>query len=229
MHREKAAAHPEWARLLESVPELDLSAGRAPGPTGWLGRTGERGVKRRCAGVAAARMWAVADDAQALISELDTRMRRDCDRMALWRVVHRTTGMAYSVVLIAVPAVLAAGFASSETPLGKALLLLAAVVGGLNVTFKPYLHSRKRRSDVNTMRRLRDEFRAESVREADKLAVYEQYSAAYASVFEARGRELLDGSLGADEGAHGESGREEGGRKEVGRKPEERRAEGSPA
>ncbi|ATE55104.1 MULTISPECIES: Dabb family protein [Actinosynnema] len=27
VHREKAAAHPEWARLLESVPELDLAAG----------------------------------------------------------------------------------------------------------------------------------------------------------------------------------------------------------
>ncbi|WP_157767722.1 MULTISPECIES: hypothetical protein [Actinosynnema] len=167
----------------------------------------------------------MADDAQALISELDTRMRRDCDRMALWRVVHRTTGMAYSVVLIAVPAVLAAGFASSETALGKALLLLAAVVGGLNVTFKPYLHSRKRRSDVNTMRRLRDEFRAEAVREADGLAVYEKYSAAYAAVFEARGRELLDGSLGVDEGAPPEGAPQANGRQESGGK----REEGAPA
>ncbi|GAA2685332.1 MULTISPECIES: Dabb family protein [Actinosynnema] len=27
LHREKAAAHPEWARLLGTVPELDLAAG----------------------------------------------------------------------------------------------------------------------------------------------------------------------------------------------------------
>lgn len=128
-------------------------------------------------------------------------MRHDCRRMALWRVVHRTTGLFYTVVLILVPAVLAVGFTSSETALGKVLLLVAAVVGGLNVTFKPYLHSRKRRGDVNTMRRLRDEYRAEVVGASggDALAVYRKYSAAYAAVFEQRGGDLVDGRLSTGE------------------------------
>lgn len=135
----------------------------------------------------------------ALIGELDERMRRDCRRLMLWRNVHRTTGMAYTVVTILVPAVLAVGFTSSETALGKVLLLAAAVVGGLNVTFKPYLHSRRRRSDVNTMRLLHDEFRAEVAAGGDRLALYRKYSAAYAAEFEQRGGELLDGRLGAEE------------------------------
>ncbi len=121
--------------------------------------------------------------------------------MSLWRVVHRTTGLLYTVVLILVPAVLAVGFTSSETALGKVLLLTAAVVGGLNVTFKPYLHSMKRRGDVNTMRRLRDEFRADVAAAADgeALAVYREYSAAYAAIFEQRGGELVDGRLGVEQ------------------------------
>lgn len=140
-------------------------------------------------------------DVDALIRELDDRMQHDCRRMSLWRVVHRTTGLFYTVVLILVPAVLAVGFTSSETALGKVLLLTAAVVGGLNVTFKPYLHSIKRRGDVNTMRRLRDEFRADVAAAADgeALDVYRKYAATYATVFEQRGGELVDGRLGVEE------------------------------
>ncbi|MFT7840612.1 hypothetical protein Q5530_31095 [Saccharothrix sp. BKS2] len=138
-------------------------------------------------------------DADALIGELDQRMRRDCRRLTLWRNVHRTTGVAYTVVLILVPAVLAVGFTSSETALGKVLLLAAALVGGLNVTFKPYLHSRQRRGDVNAMRLLHDEFRAEVAAGGDRLALFRKYSAAYAGEFEQRGGELLDGRLGTEE------------------------------
>ncbi|WP_367130503.1 hypothetical protein [Saccharothrix sp. HUAS TT1] len=139
-------------------------------------------------------------DVDALIQELEDRMLKDCRRLSMWRVVHRTTGLFYTVVLILVPAVLAVGFTSSETALGKVLLLTAAVVGGLNVTFRPYLHSLRRRSAVNTMRKLRDEFRAD-VAEAgvDALAVYRKYSAAYATLFEQRGSELIDGRLSVDE------------------------------
>ena len=137
----------------------------------------------------------------ALIRELDDRMQHDCRRLSAWRVVHRTTGLFYTVVLIFVPAVLAVGFTSSETPLGKVLLLTAAVVGGLNVTFRPYLHSLNRRSAVNTMRRLRDEFRADvaTAVEGEVLAVYRKYSAAYATIFEERGGELIDGRLSVEE------------------------------
>ncbi|MEU5696405.1 hypothetical protein [Actinosynnema sp. NPDC020468] len=141
-------------------------------------------------------------DVQALVAELDQRMLRDYRRMTVWRQVHRTTGMLYTVVLILVPAVLAVGFTTSETVLGKTLLLLAAVVGGLNVTFKPYLHSQKRRRDVNTMRRLRDEFRGEVAKAGDNaVEVYDKYSKAYSTVFEARGGDLVDGALSADEAA----------------------------
>ncbi|MFE9748431.1 hypothetical protein ACFYOT_26290 [Saccharothrix saharensis] len=140
-------------------------------------------------------------DVDALIRELDDRMQHDCRRLSLWRVVHRTTGLCYTVVLILVPAVLAVGFTSSETALGKVLLLTAAVVGGLNVTFKPYLHSMKRRGDVNTMRRLRDEFRADvaAATNGEALDVYRKYAATYATVFEQRGGELVDGRLGVEE------------------------------
>ncbi|NUT49677.1 MAG: hypothetical protein HOV94_20555 [Saccharothrix sp.] len=140
-------------------------------------------------------------DVDALVRELDERMRQDCKRLSAWRVVHRTTGLFYTVVLIFVPAVLAVGFTTSETVLGKVLLLTAAVVGGLNVTFRPYLHSLQRRSAVNTMRRLRDDFRADVAATAggDVLDVYRKYSASYATIFEQRGGELVDGRLSVDE------------------------------
>ncbi|MEV0675774.1 hypothetical protein AB0I60_04535 [Actinosynnema sp. NPDC050436] len=137
-------------------------------------------------------------DVNALVQELDDRMHTDCRRLTVWRQVHRSTGVLYTIVLILVPAVLAVGFTSSETVLGKSLLLVAAVVGGLNVTFKPYLHSQKRRADVNAMRRLRDRFRGEVAKADDVIAVYDHYSAQYAAIFEARGRELVDGALGAE-------------------------------
>ncbi|CCH29212.1 hypothetical protein ABZ816_38435 [Actinosynnema sp. NPDC047251] len=137
-------------------------------------------------------------DVNALVQELDDRMRTDYRRLTVWRQVHRSTGVVYTIVLILVPAVLAVGFTSSETVLGKTLLLIAAVVGGLNVTFKPYLHSQKRRADVNTMRRLRDRFRGEVAKAEDVVAVYDRYSAHYAAIFEARGRELVDGALGSE-------------------------------
>jgi len=140
-------------------------------------------------------------DVDALVGELDDRMSRDCRSLTKWRHVHRSTGVVYTIVLILVPAVLAVGFTSSETVLGKTLLLVAAVVGGLNVTFKPYLHSQKRRADVNTMRLLRDRFRAEVAKADDVIAVYEKYAAQYAAIFEARGRELVDGHLGKEEPA----------------------------
>ncbi|WP_433270508.1 hypothetical protein ACQPZF_09960 [Actinosynnema sp. CS-041913] len=138
-------------------------------------------------------------DVDALVQELDARMLRDCERLTYWRQVHRSTGVLYTIVLIFVPATLAVGFTSSETPLGKALLLATAVVGGLNVTFKPYVHSQKRRTDINTMRRLRDQFRGEVAKGGDVIAVYEKYSAQYAAIFDARGRELIDGRLGTDD------------------------------
>ncbi|MEU4742261.1 hypothetical protein AB0G02_17600, partial [Actinosynnema sp. NPDC023658] len=143
----------------------------------------------------------VLTDVEELVRELDARMLHDCRRLSMWRVVHRTTGLFYTVVLILVPAVLAVGFTSSETVLGKVLLLAAAVVGGLNVTFRPYLHSLKRRNAVNTMRRLRDDFRADVVTAVgdDVLVVYRKYSAAYATIFEQRGGELVDGRLSVDE------------------------------
>jgi hypothetical protein len=135
-------------------------------------------------------------------------MARDIRVLTRWRLVHRTVGVVYTIILVFVPAVLAVGFTSSENVLGKTLLLIAAVVGGLNVTFKPYLHSQKRRADVNNMRRLRDQFRAELAGPDDDVQVYEKYSALYAEMFEARGRELVDGHLGKEEIVKEETGRQ---------------------
>lgn len=140
--------------------------------------------------------------------EIDERMAHDIRQLTRWRLVHRTVGVFYTIVLVLVPAVLAVGFTSSETPLGKTLLLIAAVVGGLNVTFKPYLHSQKRRADVNNMRRLRDQFRIEASAGGDVMAICEKYSALYAEMFEARGRELVDGHLGREEIVKEETGRQ---------------------
>ncbi|WP_309115821.1 hypothetical protein [Saccharothrix sp.] len=150
----------------------------------------------------------MATTVDALIQELDDRMAKDCRTLTRWRLVHRTVGVVYTIILVLVPAVLAVGFTSSETVVGKTLLLIAAVVGGLNVTFKPYLHSQKRRADVNNMRRLRDQFRAEAARSQDPVATYEKYSALYAEMFEARGRELVDGHLGKEEITKEETGRQ---------------------
>ncbi|NUT94441.1 MAG: hypothetical protein HOY78_20725 [Saccharothrix sp.] len=141
----------------------------------------------------------MATTVEAVVRELDDRLAHDIRQLSRWRLVHRTVGVFYTIVLVLVPAVLAVGFTSSETPLGKVLLLVAAVVGSLNVTFKPYLHSQKRRADVNNARRLRDQFRIEVAAGGDVAAVCEKYSALYAAMFEARGRELVDGHLGKEE------------------------------
>jgi|tagenome__1003787_1003787.scaffolds.fasta_scaffold20110837_1 hypothetical protein len=143
-------------------------------------------------------------DLDDLISELEDRIRRDFWRMKRWRLVHRTNGVLYSLVLIVGPAILAVGLTTSETPIGKGMLLAIAVVGGLNVAFKPYLHSQKRRGDANSMRRLHDEFRVEIVKsrakdDVDCSIVYNRFSRIYANIYELRGRELIDATLSLDE------------------------------
>lgn len=140
---------------------------------------------------------------EALINDLDKRMRHDRARVNRWRIAHRTNGILFNLVLIIAPAALAVGLTSSEDMLGKALLFAIAVVGGLNATFKPYLHSQRRRTDMNAMRRLHDEFQAEmakaSAEGASPISVYQKYSLIFSNIYELRGRELIDATLNMTE------------------------------
>ena len=141
-------------------------------------------------------------DIESLIKELDERMYRDFKRMRAWRVIHRANGILFSLILILAPAVLAVGLTTSVTVAGKSLLFAIAVVGGLNATFKPYLHSQTRRQDMNAMRRLRDQFQgrlAAGNQGVDPAAVYDEYSHTYSNMYELRGRELIDATLSLDE------------------------------
>lgn len=77
------------------------------------------------------------------------------------------------------------------------------MVGGISVTFKPYLHSQRRRTDMNAMRRLRDEFQGQMALVANderKAAeVFEKYSRIFSNIYELRGRELIDATLSINE------------------------------
>jgi hypothetical protein len=138
-------------------------------------------------------------DIEALLDELNDRMRRDWTRMKRWSLIHRTNGVLYTLVLIFAPALLAVGLISAESVLGKSLLFAVAVVGSLNVTFKPYLHSQRRRADMTIIRRLHDEFKVEAATVAgDKekmVATYEKYASSFSDFYELRGGELVDAAL----------------------------------
>lgn len=143
-------------------------------------------------------------DINALIVELDTRMRQDCRSLRKWRHFHRYTAVLLTIVLILAPSLLAVGLISSQSLAGKILLMAIAVVGGLSATFRPYTHSYKRRADMNAVYRLRDEFRAEVAKaEASGqiaiIEVYQKYSQIYSSIYELRGKELLEATLSVTE------------------------------
>jgi hypothetical protein len=140
-------------------------------------------------------------DVQQLIAELDARMHRDCARLRLWRHFHRITAVILSLVVIVAPAVLAVGLISSETIPGKLLLLVIAAVGGFSATFKPYTQSYRRRAAMNAVHQMLDEFRAEVLEAqlaqdtAAQVAIFKEFSQRYATVFELRGRELLEAAM----------------------------------
>jgi hypothetical protein len=138
-----------------------------------------------------------------LVDELDERMRRDSRRVNRWRLFHRLNGITFNLVLIVAPSILAVGLVSSESPQGRAILFAISVVGGINVTFKPYLHSQRRRSDMNAMRRLRDEFQGEMLLvdkdEGKSAEAFEKYSRIFSNIYELRGRELIDATLSINE------------------------------
>jgi hypothetical protein len=146
-------------------------------------------------------------DIEGLLNELNERMRRDWSRMKRWSLIHRTNGVLYTLVLILAPAVLAVGLISSDSVLGKSLLFAVAVVGSLNVTFKPYLHGQRRRTDMSTIRRLHDEYKiAVAVSEGDNaklVAVYEKYSAEFSDFYDLRGGALVDAALAESAEAEG--------------------------
>jgi hypothetical protein len=136
-------------------------------------------------------------DVDKLIEELNERMLVDCRRLGQWRHFHRLTAIFLNVVLIVAPPVLAVGLVGADSIPGKVLLLAVTVVGGVSATFKPYTHSYRRRADLNSLHRLRDEFRVE-VAKADagsKVEIYQKYSSIYSNSYELRGRELIEATL----------------------------------
>lgn len=142
-------------------------------------------------------------DADTLVKELEKRMRHDWMRMQRWSYIHGANGVLYSVILIVAPSVLAVGLVSSESTFGKGLLLVIAVVGGLNATFKPHSHSQKRRTDMNSMRVLHDRFRGDVEKSGGDsgrlMAAYDQYSKMFGNVYELRGEGLLSATLSITE------------------------------
>ncbi|MEV4313529.1 hypothetical protein [Actinocrispum sp. NPDC049592] len=143
-------------------------------------------------------------DVDTLIEELNARMSRDCRWLSRWRQFHRLTAIILNVVLIVAPPILAVGLVDAGSPLGKLLLLAVTVVGGVSATFKPYTHSYRRRADMNSLYRLRDEFRGETaaVSAEDvvaKTAVFLKYSSIYSNIYELRGRELIEATLSVTE------------------------------
>jgi hypothetical protein len=140
-----------------------------------------------------------------LIGELDTRMQRDCRRLRRWRHFHRLIAILQSVILIIVPSLLAIGLISPQSFTGKILLMSIVVTGGLSATFRPYTHSYRRRAAMNTIYRLRDEFRAEVAKaetaggQQATIEVYEKYSQEYANLYGLRGKELVEATLSMTE------------------------------
>jgi len=133
-----------------------------------------------------------------LIETLHQRMRRDIRRMKRWRHFHRGLGIAGTLVLIVCPLLVANGLVRAETTTGQVLLSSVAVAGALVTTFKPFLHSRKRRNDMNTMRALHDQFCAELTAEKEeqaRLRTFAKYATSFASVYRARGDNLVDAEL----------------------------------
>jgi hypothetical protein len=138
---------------------------------------------------------------EQLTEALDERMRQDVARMKRWRLFHRGLGIAGSLVLIVCPLLVASGLLRAEGSTGQILLSAVSVAGALVTTFKPFLHSRKRRNDMNTMRALHDQFRAELAAaqgERAQLRTFAKYSTIFASVYRARGDTLVDAELDRD-------------------------------
>jgi hypothetical protein len=135
-----------------------------------------------------------------LACQLEKRMQADFLRMDKWRRWHRLLFLLYSLIIIAIPAILASGvIAGRYGVLTKSLLLLVTLAGALNAAFKPTLHSALRRSDMNTSRELFDRYRGDLAGAAaspDKvLLVYRTYVEQFGKMYSERGKELTEATL----------------------------------
>jgi len=166
----------------------------------------------------------VSASTAALIGELGQRLKADYNRMKRWRQFHRLTGMGFTLVLVAVPPIVAAGILTSESLFGKLLLLVVTIVAAFNSVFQPLAHSELRRQDMSRMRFLYDQFRADLADAADddakQIALFKDYSKRFAHLYRCRGKRLLDAFLAsrqstpeaASTDAHGaKAGRSDGG------------------
>lgn len=141
---------------------------------------------------------------QDLIATLDKRIENDYKRMHKWRLIHRTLGIIFSLTLIVIPAIIAVGFTSSETTIGKVLLIITTIIGGLSTAFEPFFHSHQRRQDMNDMRLLHDQFSLElsKTNEDEGLLadIYDKYAIKFHKIYGSRGKALLDQRLSIKEG-----------------------------
>jgi hypothetical protein len=145
------------------------------------------------------------DDARIAVPEqlacqLEQRMQGDFLRMDKWRRWHRLLFLLYSLIIIAIPTILASDVISSRhVVLTKSLLLLVTLAGALNAAFKPTLHSALRRADMNTSRELFDRYRgdlAAAAKEPEKvLTVYRTYVELWGKMYSDRGKELTEATM----------------------------------
>jgi len=131
-----------------------------------------------------------------LIEDLDLRIEHDYCRIRRWRILHRFLGIIFSIILIGLPALMAVGLLSTQNTIGKLMLLLVTLIAGLNSAFEPYFHSHQRRTDMNNMRQLHDEFRSEIIHSGEDeqglLYVFKKFSKLFYDLYAERGKLLVD-------------------------------------
>jgi hypothetical protein len=143
-----------------------------------------------------------AADARELIREFGRRLEADFKWMRLCRHSHRALGILFTLVLVAIPPLVAAGILPSESMWGKLLLLAVTVVAALNSVFQPLALGDFRRQDMNQIRLLHDQFRADVVNAADdekRIALFKDYTRKFTALFAGRSARLLDALWAGEE------------------------------
>jgi hypothetical protein len=145
---------------------------------------------------------------ESLISELDSRIENDYKRMRHWRYFHRVVGLLATAILLVVPPILAIGFVSASSAVGKTLLFTITVVGGFNGLFQPLIQSYRRRSDANNVLSLLDEFRTGVAlcreKQGPLAELYETFSARFTKLYAERGESLIEATIQSKEKGKGQ-------------------------
>lgn len=133
-----------------------------------------------------------------MLTELEKRFEKDWKRMGRWRQVHRSAGLLLTAVVVGVPALGAVGFVDTGDEVGKLLMGLASLSAVVVSTYRPLVHSRLRRSDMNRGRALWDELRATvsgAASDEQKRDVFKTFSEKFRGMYEDRGDHLIETEL----------------------------------